>query len=65
MNYFEKIRAIQSFKKNHLHNDDYYTLDRKKRIDIFRLKTGHIRLSKHLPRLHCLVLLLFTCVQDE
>ncbi|BFY97175.1 hypothetical protein BsWGS_00215 [Bradybaena similaris] len=51
--YFEKKRAIQAIRKDRCSaNDDYHTLDRRGQSIVFRLRTGHNRLNKHMHRIH-------------
>ncbi|BFZ02617.1 hypothetical protein BsWGS_05656 [Bradybaena similaris] len=46
--YFEKMRAIQTIRKEQPPpKDKYHTLDRREQIIIFCLRTGHNRLNKH------------------
>ena len=50
--FFEKKRAIQAIRREQNQpSDDYHTLDRLGQIIIFRLRTGHNRLNKHMYKL--------------
>ncbi|BFZ15086.1 hypothetical protein BsWGS_18125 [Bradybaena similaris] len=64
--YFEKKRTIQTVRKEQPSpEDEYHTLDRKERFIIFRLRTGHYRLNKHMYRLHLIASPLCACGHDE
>ncbi|BFZ12914.1 hypothetical protein BsWGS_15953 [Bradybaena similaris] len=64
--YFEKKRASQTVRKGQPPpKDKYPTLDRKEQIIIFRLRTGHNRLNKHMHRLQLNVSPMCGSGQDE
>ena len=46
--YSEMSTLIKSLHRQPIKKDDYHQLSRKEQVIIFRLRTGHVRLNKHM-----------------